>query len=374
MIRPDTLVVHTGLEPDPVTQAVAPGFHPSTIFRYPEDGYPGSDFFYSRHDNPNRRTLEAALADIEGGAHAVTFGSGLAAIQAVLQVIGTGNHLIAPFDIYFGARALIMEFVDHWGLQVDFVDMRQPDNVRAHIRPNTRLIWIESPSNPMLHIADIRAICTIAAEHGIWTGVDNTWPSPLLQRPLDLGADISMHSTTKYLGGHSDLLGGAVILKEDGELHQRIRTIQKIGGAVPSPFDCWLLLRSLRTLALRVQRQNESGMKIAQFLQDHPKITKVHYPGLPEHPNHEVAARQMSGFGGMISFEVDATPEEALALVSKTKLIAPATSLGSVESTWEHRFSTEGPDSKTPPTLIRLSVGIENPDDLIADIDGALRS
>jgi cystathionine gamma-synthase len=260
-----------------------------------------------------------------------------------------------------------------WDLQADFADMRDLENVRRAIRPETKLVWIETPSNPLLQIADIPAIADIAHEAGAWCAVDNTWATPVFQRPLALGADIAMHSATKYFGGHSDVLGGAVVLKDgDSGLAERISASQKLGGGVPSPFDCWLLLRSLPTLALRVRAQTQNAGRIAAFLAKHPRVEVTHYPGLESHPGHDIAAEQMSGFGGMLSFQVRGGQAEALKVAASVKLFTRATSLGGVESLIEHRASVEGPDTRTPPNLLRVSVGLEHPDDLITDLDQAL--
>lgn len=370
-MRRSSIIVHAGLEPDPSTGAIAPGFEPSTIFRYPEEGYHGAPYGYSRNNNPGRERLEKAIAALEGGEQAAAFGSGMAAIQAVIQSLGSGMHVIAPIDVYHGTRTLLNDFRDRWGLELSFVDMSTVDEVQKAIKQNTTLIWLESPSNPMLNLCDIALIAELAHEKKITVCVDNTWPSPILQQPLSLGADLVMHSTTKYLGGHSDLLGGVIVSKSGTGLFENIRKVQQIAGAVPSPFDCWLLLRSMRTLGVRVKQQVSNAKKIVEWLKTQDWVDTIFYPGLPEHPGHFIAKKQMSDFGAMISFTVKLAPEKVLLMVSKSTMISPATSLGGVESTWEHRFSTEGPLSKTPNTLIRLSVGIEDADDLIDDIHQA---
>lgn len=370
----DSILVHAGLEPDPVTKAVAPGFSPSTIFEFVEGGFQNTRFGYARYDNPSRHTLEAALASLEGGAEAATFGSGMAAIQAVIQSLGQGAHVVAPVDVYHGTRNLLNDFVEHWGLRVDYVNMTDLSVVANSVTSDTRLVWIETPSNPMLHITDIEGVCKIATRWGVPVCVDNTWPSPMLQQPIVLGADLVMHSTTKYLGGHSDILGGAVVGSQGSKLFERVRRIQQIAGAVPSPFDCWLLLRSIRTLSVRVRQQCRNAEKIVDWLNVHPLVDKVFYPGLPGHPGHDIAASQMSHFGAMLSFTLRMSPEQATKLVCNSRMIVHATSLGGVESSWEHRLSSEGPLSKTPATLLRLSVGIEDAVDIIDDIQQSLYS
>ncbi len=370
----DSILVHAGLEPDPSTKAIAPGFAPSTIFEFPEGGFQNTRYGYARYDNPSRHTLEVALATLEGGAEAAAFGSGMAAIQAVIQALGQGAHVVAPIDVYHGTRNLMNDFVEHWGLHVHFVNMTDLTSVEEAVNAQTRLIWLETPSNPMLHITDIEAICKIARSKGVPVCVDNTWPSPALQQPLTMGADLVMHSTTKYLGGHSDILGGAVIGSQGSVLFERIRRIQQLGGAVPSPFDCWLLLRSMRTLGVRIRQQCQNAEVIVDWLKEHPMVETVFYPGLKTHPGHTIATSQMKHFGAMLSFTLRLPAIKVAKVVCNSEMIVHATSLGSVESIWEHRRSSEGPESKTPETLIRLSVGIEDASDLINDIDLSIRS
>jgi cystathionine gamma-synthase len=368
----ETLIVHAGRTVEPGSNAVTPSITLATTFERDADGEYSGDM-YTRSSNPNRRAWETALAALEGGESAFAFSSGQAASAAVLQSLSAGEHVILPDDLYHGMRYLIKNVLGRWDLHADFVDMRDPENVRRAIRPETKLIWIETPSNPLLQIADIPAIADIAHEAGAWCAVDNTWATPVFQRPLALGADIAMHSATKYFGGHSDVLGGAVVLKDgDSALAERISASQKLGGGVPSPFDCWLLLRSLPTLALRVRAQTENAGRIAAFLAKHPRVEVTHYPGLESHPGHDIAAEQMSGFGAMLSFQVRGDQAEALKVAASVKLFTRATSLGGVESLIEHRASVEGPDTRTPPTLLRVSVGLEHPDDLIADLEHAL--
>lgn len=350
-----------------------PVIHPrvdSTIFRMPaalED-----ELIYSRHDNPNRSQLETILASLEGGEACAAFSSGMAASTAIVQSLKHGDHIIIPHDLYHGTRKLVTDIMEPWGLQMDAVDMTKPENIENALKPNTKIVWVETPSNPLLHITDIEAAAGICRHHKIILVVDNTWPSPVNQQPLLLGADYVMHSTSKYIGGHSDLLGGAVIAKEENGFFGKIRDIQKSTGAVPSPGDCWLMLRSIRTLPLRVKGHNENAVKIAGFLEEHKKIERVFFPGLKSHPGYETARKQMNGFGGMISFLVKGGREATSKVVQSSELIVPATSLGAVESTWEHRILSEGPDGAAPENLVRLSTGLEDPEDLIRDIDQAL--
>ncbi len=369
----ETLAVHAGRSIDLGTGAVMPPIHLSTTFeRQPDGGYTDG-FVYTRSENPNRRALEQCLVQLEGGAVAAAFGSGQAATTSLFQALATGDHLILPDDTYFGTRKAALDIFGRWGLEATIVDMTKLDEVRAAVQPNTKLVWIETPSNPLLKITDIAAVAEIAHDAGALCAVDNTWASPLGQRPLQLGADLVMHSTTKYLGGHSDILGGVVVSRVDDEHFERIRTVQTIGGAVPSPFDCWLLLRSIRTLPFRMRAHAEGAMRVAEYLADHPQVAEVHYPGLPTHPGHEIAARQMLSYGGMLSIEIEGGMEAAVAMAARVQLFTRATSLGGVESLIEHRASVEGPTSQTPANLLRVSVGLEHPDDLIADLAQALR-
>jgi len=302
----------------------------------------------------------------------VAFSSGLATAMSIFQALRPGDHVVAPDDAYHGVTRLLRDIMAPWGLEYTRVDMRDPQNVATALRPNTRLVWIETPSNPLLKIADIAAIADIAHQAGALCVVDNTWATPVQQRPLDLGADMVMHATTKYIGGHSDVLGGAVVFRENDAFAERVRFLQINGGAVPSPFDCWLTLRGIQTLTYRVRAHAASAMQVARFLATHPRIERVHYPGLETHPGHAVATRQMRGFGGMISIEIQGGEAEAVAVAARVRIITRATSLGGVESLIEHRASVEGPESVTPPNLLRISVGLEHPDDLIADLAQAL--
>jgi cystathionine gamma-synthase len=292
--------------------------------------------------------------------------------HAVLQSLATGDHVLLPADSYWGTRGLATNVLARWGLAYDIIDMTDLDQVAGNLRPNTRLIWVETPSNPLLRITDIAAVAELAHGAGAALVVDNTWPSPLGQQPLALGADLVMHSTTKYLGGHSDILGGAVITRARDEFWARLTEVQVTGGATPSPFDCWLLLRSISTLPYRVRAQTAHAQAVAEFLHDRSQVAAVHYPGLPDHPGHAVAARQMALFGGMLSVQIRGGAAEAMAVAARVRLFTRATSLGGVESLIEHRASVEGPNTATPQNLLRVSVGLEHPDDLIADLAQAL--
>ncbi len=369
----ETLAVHAGRSIDAGSGAVTPSITLSTTFERAANGSFPHEFVYTRSENPNRHALETALAALEGGAAALAFSSGQAATAAILQSLSSGDHVLLADDLYHGTRHLVKQVLARWGLQADFVDMMDTAAVEAAIRPNTRLLWAETPSNPRLKIADIARVTEIAHVHGALCVIDNTWATPIWQRPLDLGADMVMHSTTKYFSGHSDVLGGCVVVKDaNTDVLPRLRDIQKLSGAVPAPFDCWLIQRSLPTLPYRVRAQTESAGRIAEFLQQQPQVTQVHYPGLASHPHHEVAARQMRGFGGMVSLEVAGGQAAAVAVAAKVNLFTRATSLGGIESLIEHRASIEGADSPTPPSLLRLSIGLEHSDDLIEDLAQAL--
>ncbi len=367
----ETLALHAALHPDPITGEVAPGIHLATTYARRADGELFGDFSYSRAANPNRAALEAALAALEGGAGAFAYASGIAAVAAVLQTLNPGDHVLAPRDVYHGTRALLKEF-DRTGVRTTFVDMQYPDDVIGALEPETRLIFVETPSNPSLQITDIARMVAIGREAGARVAVDNTWATPVLQRPLELGGDYSVHSSTKYFGGHGDVVGGALVCRENDETAARIRELQWTMGAVPSPFDCWLIRRGLMTLPLRVRQQTANAATVAEFLAGHDRVAVVNYPGLESHPGHEIAARQMSGYGGMLSFRVKGGEAAAAQVVSRVRLFTRATSLGGVESLIEHRYRVEGPGTLTPKDLIRLSIGLEHPEDLIEDLNTAL--
>lgn len=369
--RIETVAVHAGHKIDPATGAVASPIHLSTTFeRDPDGGYPHG-YVYARSANPTRTALEEGLAAMEGGAESAAFGSGLAAATAILQGLAPGDHVIAPTNVYHGITKLLRDHFVRWGLQVSFVDMTNLDEIKRAIQPRTKLLWIETPSNPQLKITDIAAVANVAHIASALCVCDNTW-APVMQQPLDLGADLVLHSTTKYLGGHSDVTGGVVIWKKESEIAKRVREVQGTAGAVPSPFDCWLVHRGLQTLPWRMRGHSDNALKIATWLSEQSPVEKVHYPGLASHTGHEIAARQMTAFSGMLSFEVKGGREAALRVAAKTEIFIRATSLGGVESLIEHRASITGEDPRTPQGLLRVSVGLENPDDLIDDLAQAL--
>lgn len=368
----ETLAVHSGHAVDPSTGAVTEPIHLSTTFERDADGGYSKGFLYSRNHNPNRNGLEAALAALEGGEAAAAFGSGLAAVTAIFQGLEPGDHVVAPVDIYHGTANVLKHLFFKWKVTASFIDMTNLDVVKAALTPSTKIIWIETPSNPLLQCVDIAAIAQIAHAHGARAIADNTFASPVLQQPLALGCDMVMHATTKYLGGRSDVLGGAVVSRLADEHFAQLRTAQLFGGAVPSPFDCWLVMRSLPTLPYRMRAHCANAKKVAEFLHEHAKVSVVHYPGLPGNPFHALASKQMSDFGGMLSFEVKGGKDAAMALAANVDIFTRATSLGGVESLIEHRASIEGPESKTPQGLLRVSVGLENGDDLIEDLASAL--
>ena len=371
-LRFETLAVHAGHGVDAATGAVTPPIHLSTTFERDADGGYSHGYIYSRNHNPNRDGLEAALAALEGGAACAAFATGLAAVTAVFQGLRPGDHVVAPRDIYHGTANVLKHLFAKWQVQASFVDMTSLDDVAAAMQPSTRIVWIETPSNPLLQCVDIEAVAGIARRAGARAVADNTFASPALQRPLELGCDLVMHATTKYLGGRSDVLGGAVVARADDAAFAEVRTAQLYGGAVPSPFDCWLVMRSLPTLPARMQAHCANAQRVAGFLHDHPKVTAVHYPGLESSPFHLLARRQMSGFGGMLSFEAKGGKDAAMAVAAAVEIFTRATSLGGVESLIEHRASIEGPESRTPQGLLRVSVGLEHADDLIDDLAQAL--
>ena len=377
MVGFETRAIHTGQDPDPRTGAViTPIFQTST---YAQDGVGGTreGYEYSRTANPTRTVMEEALAALENAAHCVAFASGMAATDAVLRIVlRPGDHLVLGNDAYGGTFRLIDKVLTGWGVDYTVADMSSPDEVRAALRPETKLVWCETPSNPLLGIAPITELAEVARSIGARLVVDNTFATPYLQQPLGLGADIVVHSTTKYLGGHSDVVGGAVVC-DDAELREELFFLRNSAGAVPGPFDSWLTLRGMKTLAVRMERHCDNAERIARMLAEHDGVSEVYYPGLAEHPGHVPAGKQMRRFGGMVSFTVTDGEQRALDVAAKTKLFLLAESLGGIESLIEHpgkmtHASVAGSLLQVPSGLLRLSVGIETADDLIADLAAAL--
>jgi len=365
----ETIAIHAGNKTDEISKAVIQPIILSTTFERAEDGtFPGG-YIYSRSSNPNRSLLENVLAKLEGGADAASFSSGNAAGMSVFQSLPPGTHIIAPDDMYHGLRNQL-KLLFAGILTFDFIDVNDSQVLLDHLKPETGLIWVETPSNPLLKITDIKQVVKIARENGIKVACDNTFATPICQQPLALGADLVMHSSTKYFGGHSDLMGGALITKEKNDWWLKIR--QEYGGAIPSPLDCYMLARSIKTLPYRIRGHVYNAQLLAEFLEKHPKIESVMYPGLPSHPQHNIAKEQMSSFGGMLSFCAKGGQDEAKRVINNLKLFTRATSLGGVESLIEHRATVEGPDTKTPFNLLRVSVGLEHIDDLMADMEQAL--
>lgn len=375
----ETIAIHAGQRPDPVTGAVVtPIYQTSTFVQDGVGRHKGYE--YARTGNPTRTALETCLADLESGRYGLCFASGMAAIDTLLRLVKPGDHVLAGDDVYGGTYRLFMRVLADYGLQFDFVDMTDLDAVRAGLKPNTRLVWLETPTNPLLKVADLAALSEIAHANAgaveTLVAVDNTFASPVIQQPLALGADFVIHSTTKYLGGHSDVVGGAIVTSNEAA-HERLKFLQNAIGAVPGPMDCFLTLRGLKTLPLRIERHSQNAMRIAEFLADHPAIKQVMYPGLDDHPNHAVARKQMKLYGGMISFLPVAGPEAGRRIVERTKIFALAESLGGVESLIElpapmTHSSVAGSPLEVDPSLVRLSVGIEHVDDLIDDLRQAL--
>jgi cystathionine gamma-synthase len=370
-VRFETIVAHAA-EPDPETGAVAPPIHLATTFTREADLALTGDFQYAREGGPTHALLEEALARLDGGQAALVFASGMAAGLAILQGLESGDRVILPDDAYYGFRVAARDFLARWGIATDVVDMGDLSNLARALERPARVVFLETPSNPLLKIVDLSGAIALAREAGALVVADNTFATPALQRPLGLGADVTLQASTKYLGGHSDVMGGALVFARRDALFERVEHARHILGAVASPFASWLVLRGLRTLAVRVERQSANAMAVASALSGHPKVGAVHYPGLASHAGHAIAARQMSAFGGMLSFRARGGREEAMAVVSRARLFIRATSLGGVESLIEHRATSEGAGSTAPPDLIRLSIGIEHPDDLIADLEQAL--
>lgn len=375
-----TKVIHAGIEPDPSTGAImTPIFQTSTYVQAAPGEHKGYE--YARTQNPTRSVLEANLAALENGRHAICFSSGLAAQDAVIKLLETGDEIISVNDLYGGSYRQMVRVFGPWGLKSVFTDMSDPEQVERLITPATRLFWIETPSNPMLNVVDLEALCAMARRRGVLTCVDNTFASPYLQNPLDFGADIVLHSATKYIGGHSDVVHGCLVVNDD-DLAARLRFIQNASGAVPGPQDCFLILRGIKTLHLRVQRSCENAEKIAHYLAAHPKVSAVYWPGFAAHPGHEIARKQMRMFGAMVSFDLkDNSEAAARRVLSRTHLFSLAESLGGVESLIGHPASMTHASIPREDrlrvgltdSLIRLSVGVEDVEDLLADLEQALR-
>lgn len=362
----ETLAIHGGnIISDSEKPVVQPITLSTTFIHQPES------MIYARANNPNRHALEQLLAGLEKGADAAAFSSGNAAGVSVFQALEPGSHLIAPDDMYHGLKNAILS-IFKGVLEATFVDMTNLENVEKAFQSNTKLVWMETPSNPLLKITDIRAVAKLAKAKGAMVACDNTFATPVFQNPIDLGVDIVMHSSTKYFGGHSDILGGALITKEADAFWAKVKNVQIGGGAVPSPMDCYYLCRSIKTLPYRMKGHAEHALVLANFLSNHSAVEKVYYPGLKAHPGHEIAASQMTGFGGVVSFQVKGGAEVADRVISKLMYFTNATSLGGVESLIERRAASEGPDTLTPQNLIRVSVGLEHLDDLLEDMENAL--
>ena len=375
-----TRCIHAGQVPDPTTGAVMMPIYATSTYVQQSPGV-NKGYDYARTKNPTRMAFERCIADLEGGSAAFAFASGLAAISTSLECLDQGSHVISVDDLYGGSRRLFERVRKRsMGIEVSYLDLSDPDAIEAEIRPNTRLVWVETPTNPLLKLVDLERVAAIAKKRGIWAAADNTFASPYVQRPLEHGFDLVVHSTTKYLNGHSDMVGGVAVVADNAELGERLKFLQNAVGAIQGPFDSFLALRGLKTLALRMERHCTSGLKVAAWLERHPKVRRVFYPGLASHPQHALAKKQMHAFGGMISAELEGTLDDARRFLERCQLFALAESLGGVESLIEHpALMTHG---SVPvevraalgisDTLVRLSVGIEDPDDLIADLDAAL--
>ncbi|HKO58858.1 MAG TPA: aminotransferase class I/II-fold pyridoxal phosphate-dependent enzyme [Thermoanaerobaculia bacterium] len=370
----ETTAIHAGNHPDEATSAIAPPIHLSTTFERTADGGMPHGWAYIRDGNPTQARLEEALAAIDGADAALVFASGMAAAGAALQALETGSHVLVADDSYYGVRHLTDDFFPRWGLTFEYVSMDDLGAVRRAVTPATRMLWAESPSNPLMRVCDLSALAEIAHGAGALLAVDGTFASPALQRPIEHGADVVLHSTTKYLGGHSDVQGGSLAFRRRDAFTERVEAIRHVVGGVASPFNSWLVLRGIRTLSARMRVHCQNARAIAAFLEAHPRVEVVHYPGLASHPGHEIAKRQMSDFGGMLSFRMKGGREEAIAVASRVRLFTVATSLGAVESLIEHRASSEGPGSRTPQNLLRMSVGLEHAEDLVDDLEQALSS
>jgi cystathionine beta-lyase/cystathionine gamma-synthase len=374
-----TRAVHAGQMPDPTTGAIMPPVYQTSTYAQEALGKPRGGYEYARVQNPTREALEANVAALEGGRHGVAFASGIAAIEAIVKRLSAGDHVVSEENTYGGTTRLFNQVLQRLGITFTYVDSRDPEAVRKAVRPETKLIYVETPTNPMMRLCDLRAIAAIARDAGIHLAVDNTFASPYNQRPLELGATIVVHSSTKYLNGHSDVIGG-IVVTDDDEVAQDLRFLQKAAGAVPGPWDCWLVLRGTKTLHLRMEAHNRNGQRIAEFLENHPAVGRVYYPGLPSHPQYDLARSQMRGFTGMISMDLGSI-DRARKVVERTRIFTLAESLGGVESLIGHpALQTHAAVPKErreamgiTDGLVRLSVGIEDVEDLIEDLDQALR-
>ncbi len=375
-----TRAVHAGQTPDPSTGAIMPPIYQTSTYVQPKLGEPLHGYEYARVQNPTREAMERNVAALESGAHGAAFASGLAAIEAIVKRLSAGDHVIYEENVYGGTHRMFVSVLSRLGLEFTAVDTRDPQRVRDALRPNTKLLHLETPTNPMMRLSDLPALVDIANQAGVTVSVDNTFASPYNQRPLELGAHVVVHSSTKYLNGHSDVIGGIAVTNDDG-IAEDLRFLQKAAGAVPGPFDAWLVLRGTKTLHVRMEAHNRNGQRVAEFLERHDGVEAVHYPGLPSHPQHELAKRQMKGFTGMISLELGSL-KRARKVVERTRLFSLAESLGGVESLIGHpAIMTHAAVPKemrdrmgVTEGLIRLSVGIEDVDDLIEDLDQALKA
>lgn len=373
-----TRAIHAGQRPDPTTGAIMMPVYQTSTYVQPELGKPQGGYEYARTQNPTREALEGNVASLESGRHGLAFSSGLGATDTMIKLCSAGDHIICGENVYGGTYRLFDRVLSRLGLEFTFVDSSNLDSIRAALRPNTRLIHLETPTNPMMGITDIAAAAEIAKEAGAWLSVDNTFASPYNQRPLELGADLVLHSTTKYINGHSDMVGGMIVVNDD-ELHDRLRFLQNAAGAVPGPWDCWLALRATKTLHLRMAAHNATGQRIAEWLEAHPRVKRVYYPGLPSHPQHELAKKQMHGFTGMITLEMGSI-DAARRMVEATRIFSLAESLGGVESLIGHpvlmthaSIPVERREAMgLSEGIVRISCGVEDPDDLQADLEQAL--
>ncbi len=379
LMKFDTIAVHAGISPDPSTGAILPPIYQTATYVLDEVGK-GKGYDYTRSSNPTRTVLETNLAALEGGKYGVAYASGMSSVDAVLRLFNPGDHIICSDDVYGGVSRLYNQVLSRYGLEFTYVDTSYPENVVKAIKKNTKMIWVETPTNPLLKVTDLAAISKIAKKHKLLFGLDNTFATPCLLRPFDFGVDIVVHSTTKYLSGHNQIIGGVVIVN-DKKTYEDLKFIQKSVGAIPSPFDCWLILLGVKTLPLRMARHCSNAMKVATYLENHKKVKRVMYPGLKSHPQHAIAKKQMKGFSGMITFELKGSIQAGIDLMNNVKLCALAESLGAVETMITHPASmthagvpkdvrearglTDG--------IVRLSVGIEDPEDIIADLEQALK-